>query len=94
MKYKVLYDTQINGEHKSKDSVIEFPYSTDSNYIQRLVKLKVIELSLVDEEIKDNERLELEEKAKSLGISFNSKTKNETIIRKIQEIETRETKEN
>ncbi len=92
MKYKVLYDTQINGEHKSKDSVIEFPYSTDSNYIQRLVNLKVIEL--LDEETGNNERLELEEKAKSLGISFNSKTKNETIIRKIQEIEAQEIKEN
>lgn len=42
MKYKVLYDTLINKEHKSKDSEIEFAEGTDEGYIKRLISNKVI----------------------------------------------------
>lgn len=51
MKYKVLYNTQINNEFKAKDEVIEFPQGTDESYILSLVRNKVIEET--QEEVQD-----------------------------------------
>lgn len=41
-KYKALYSTLIGGEFKKKDEVFDFPKSTDSGFIHRLLKEKVI----------------------------------------------------
>ncbi|WP_300450425.1 hypothetical protein [uncultured Helicobacter sp.] len=85
MKYKVLYDTLINKSHHQRGAIIEFPNGTDEGYIKRLVTSKVIapvDIQGVSKE-KSQERIELEAKAKELGIPFKDNTKDETLREKI-----------
>ncbi|TLD80170.1 hypothetical protein LS68_008100 [Helicobacter sp. MIT 05-5293] len=100
MKYKVLYDTLINKTHHTKGSCIEFEQGTDEGYIKRLVVNKVITPLQEEQEpqdVKSQERLELEQRASELGISFKNNIKNEALIAKIakaeQSLESKDTKE-
>lgn len=101
MKYKVLYDTIINKNHTPKDTIIEFDSGTDSGYIKRLINERVIvplqneskeDKSKQDEAKKEKseERIALEERAKELGIKFQDNTKDDTLLKKIQEVESKE----
>ncbi|TLD97664.1 hypothetical protein LS71_002685 [Helicobacter jaachi] len=43
MKYKVLYDCQINKVHCTQGSIIDMPQGTDEGYIQRLLAMRAIQ---------------------------------------------------
>ncbi|MDO7253883.1 hypothetical protein [Helicobacter cappadocius] len=58
MKYRVLYDTQLNGEFKNKDEEISFLKGTDEGYIQRLIREKIIQpIDVISDEPKENKKL-------------------------------------